>query len=124
MGTNPSLTILRKDFIKITSLLSNNRAEIAEQLDEELNRADIVNEVPPNTVVMNSVVTFVDVDSGKEQTVQLVYPNEMTNSGVASVSILAPIGAALIGLRVGQTIDWPLDEQRTKRLRVTKVEQS
>jgi regulator of nucleoside diphosphate kinase len=49
-----------------------------------------------------------------------VYPRE-ARDGTGCVSVLAPIGAALLGLQVGQAIDWPLPGGRTKRLRIVEV---
>lgn len=122
MGTTPPLVISQDDFHKISALLSIARLEIVELLEGELARAHIVEkeQLPANVVAMNSKVTFIDLDTEKEQTVILSFPHE-ANIEQNRISVLAPIGAALIGLSVGQTIDWPISEQKMRRIRVTQV---
>lgn len=121
MEKSPALVISQDDFHKISALLSIAKMEIVVLLEEELDRAQVVptDQVPKDTVAMHSRVTFEDLDTGKEQTVTLVYPHE-ANLEDHRISILAPVGAALIGLRVGQTIDWPMSD-KVKRIRVTAV---
>ncbi|QDK44998.1 nucleoside diphosphate kinase regulator [Bdellovibrio sp. ZAP7] len=118
----PSLVISREDYEKISAILSFAKIEVAELLEEELGRAQLVSaeQLENDVVAMNSTVTFTDLDSGKEQALTLSYPNE-ANMEMGKVSILAPVGAALIGLRVGQTIDWPLADGKVKRIRVVSV---
>ncbi|XXF75246.1 nucleoside diphosphate kinase regulator [Myxococcaceae bacterium GXIMD 01537] len=97
-------------------------AETAELLETELARAEVVasEAVPPDVVTMNSTVVFEDESSGERRQVSLSYPADARgNSG--RVSILAPIGTALLGLKVGQSITWPLPGGRTKRLRIVEV---
>lgn len=97
-------------------------SETADMLEAELARAEIVRPdmVPSNVVTMNSSVIFEDAQSGEQREVTLVYPAEASPS-TGRVSILAPIGTALLGLSVGQSIDWPLPNGRTKKLRIVKV---
>lgn len=118
----PSLVISQEDYTKISTLLSVSKAPIAEQLEEELDRAELVpsEELPQDIVAMNSQVTFVDLDTDKEQSVTLAYPHE-ANIEENKVSILAPVGAALIGLRVGQMIDWPIADGKVRRIKVVSV---
>jgi regulator of nucleoside diphosphate kinase len=118
----PSLVISREDYEKISAILSFAKIEVAELLEEELGRAQLVSadQLENDVVAMNSTVTFTDLDSGKEQALTLSYPND-ANMEMGKVSILAPVGAALIGLRVGQTIDWPLADGKVKRIRVISV---
>ncbi len=125
MGVSPSLVISQEDFQKISALLASTNLRIAELLEEELGRAQLVpvEQLPKDIVAMNSEVTFRDLDTAKEQTLVLAYPHE-ADIEKNRVSILAPIGAALIGLRVGQTIDWPLADNRIRRIQVTSVSHS
>lgn len=122
MEQNPSLVISREDYQKISTLLAVAQSDIADQLEEELGRAKLVSaeELPNNIVSMNDRISFVDLDTGKEQEVTLSYPLDEDING-NKVSILAPVGAALIGLRVGQTIHWPLSQGKTRRIKVTSV---
>lgn len=90
-------------------------------LREEIERAEVVEPeaVPRTLVTMNSVVRFVDVESGRENEVKLVFPAHA--DGVDRVSVLAPVGSALLGLSEGDEIDWPLPQDRKRRLRVLAV---
>ena len=69
---------------------------------------------------MNSRVVFVDEATGKQREITLVYPNDAdaTNS---RISILAPIGSALLGLSIGQSINWTMPNGNAKRFRIVKV---
>lgn len=125
MSRNPELTMTENDYTKLSALVANVSTKTAEQLELELDRAKIVqeNEIPKDVVAMNSVVKFIDMENNQESTMTLVYPND-ANIDENKVSILAPVGAALIGLRVGQTIDWPLPNGTTKHLKVVEVKNS
>lgn len=123
MENQDNLIITQDDFQKISRLLIAAQGDLAELLQEELNRAFIVTseELPQDVVAMNSKVSFQDIDSGKELAVTLVYPHE-ANINENKVSVLAPVGSALIGLRVGQVINWPLPNGKEKRLKVVSVQ--
>ncbi|WP_413578009.1 nucleoside diphosphate kinase regulator [Bdellovibrio sp. HCB290] len=124
MENLPSLVITHDDYHKISAILSFAKASVAEQLEEELGRARLVTseELGHDIVAMNSTVTFTDLDTHKAQSVTLCYPND-ANIEENKVSILAPIGAALIGLRVGQEISWPLTDGKVRHIRVSAVTQ-
>ena len=83
-------------------------SEVGEYLSEELLRADVVPEVAcaDHIAQMGSTVTYRDDISGRTRTVQLVYPAE-ADIERHRISILTPIGAALIGLSPAQSITWP-----------------
>jgi regulator of nucleoside diphosphate kinase len=123
MATLPRIVLSRFDYERLTRLLDKigSRPDL-ESLREEIERAEIVDpaDVPGNLVTMNSVVRFVDEESGKESEVTLVFPG---HADVESqrISVLAPIGSALLGLSVGDSIDWPMPGARTRRLRVVAV---
>jgi regulator of nucleoside diphosphate kinase len=91
-------------------------------LEEELGRAEVVDptRIPPDVVTMNSTVRFIDEQTGEGQEVTLVYPAE-ADFAHHRVSILAPLGGALLGLRVGQAMDWPVPSGQVKRFRVLAV---
>lgn len=118
----PSLVITHEDCQKILPLLSYARAEVAEQLEQELGRATLVaaDQLPADIVSMYSKVTFLDMESGKEQQLILTFPLD-ANIDQGRVSILAPVGAALIGMRVGQEIEWPLPGGKSKLIKVLSV---
>ena len=121
-----SLPIISKpDYLQLIKLIEQHESPAAEALDVELGRADIVQstEVPTDAVAMGSTVTFIDLDSNEEKTIQLVYPNEADVTQM-KISILSPVGSALIGLRIGGNIDWPVALGKVRRLKVIAVQQS
>lgn len=122
MDNHDNLILTSGDFQKLSSLVSSTQTEIAELLEEELSKASIVpdDELPQDVVSMNATVRFQDLDTEKESTVTLVYPHE-ANIDENKISILAPVGSALIGLRVGQMIIWPVPNGKEKRMKVTSV---
>ena len=89
---------------------------------DELGRAETVAwaELPGDVVTMRSQVVFVDQATGERHAVQLVYPSE-ADMARQRVSILTPIGAALIGMRVGRGIDWPNRQGERRRLEIVEV---
>jgi regulator of nucleoside diphosphate kinase len=96
----------------------------AERLATELDRAILVgpDELPPDVVTMQSRVAFEDIRTGAIREVVLVYP-AAADASAGKLSVLAPIGAALLGLRVGDTIEWPLPDDRTAEIRILSVAQ-
>lgn len=92
-----------------------------DQLRGELERAQIVapQEIPGDVITMNSTVALTDLDTGEEETYTLVYP-ENADTTQGKVSILAPIGTAMLGYRVGDVFEWEVPAG-TRRLKVTKI---
>lgn len=123
MENTNKLILTRTDYQCLAALIATLNHESAELLEGELSRALVVanDEVPADVVTMNSRVQFQDLESGKELAVTLVYPRD-ANIEEGKVSVLAPVGAALIGLRVGQVIRWPLPGGREKSLKVITVQ--
>nr|WP_199043075.1 nucleoside diphosphate kinase regulator [Dyella sp. ASV24] len=125
MSSKPPIIISSLDLQRIEALLERmppTQAAQYEALRGELDRADVLApaDIPSDVVTMNSVVTFKDDDSGDELTISLVYPS---GAGVpGTVSILAPVGSALLGLKVGQPIEWPTPDGRRRQLRVLEIE--
>ena len=91
------------------------------ELEEELNRARVVasKEIPGDVITMNSKVHLKDLDSSEDVVYSLVFPGD-ANVVENKISVLAPIGTALIGYRVGDTIEWTVPGG-LKRLRVEEV---
>jgi regulator of nucleoside diphosphate kinase len=116
------LIISERDYQRLLPLVEKYETSAASMLDDELGRAEIVRdaEFPDDVVAMNSSVTFIDLDTDEALTISLVYP---ANSDVEQmkISILSPVGSALIGLRVGGRIDWPLPNGKIRHLQVTAV---
>jgi regulator of nucleoside diphosphate kinase len=109
------------------SALADRAAErdlpIGEYLLEELTRAQIVpdDKISPTIVRMGSKVTYREDSSGRVRTVTLVFPHD-ANIEQQRISVLTPIGAALIGLSPGQSIDWPTPNGASETLTVLEVE--
>src|SRR3546814_1357891 len=76
--------------------------------------------MPGDVISTNSTARFLDENSGEERELTLVYPRDATGEP-GRVSILAPVGSALLGLRVGQSIDWPMSGNRHINLRVLSI---
>lgn len=117
----PEIIITTQDFERLQRLVASSDSLAAERLDAELARARLVaqTEIPADVVTMNSDVVYEDADSGQLRTVRLVYPKD-AQATRGWVSVLAPVGSALLGLRRGQEIDWPTP-RGSRRLRVVAV---
>ncbi len=118
-----AIYITQIDIERLRALIEiyNGKGAFLESLEEELDRAHIIGpkEIPSNVVTMNSVVRIKDLNSGEEKTVVLVFP-EKVHATEKAVSILAPIGAALIGQREGDVIEWHVPAG-PKRLQVMEI---
>lgn len=118
-----SITVTSDDYNNICRLLDNiqNCSDELLKLEDEIDRALIVDahEIDNNIVTMNSKVTFKFL--GEEEQIQkvLVYPNQVKDN--SHISILAPIGMALLGLSVGQRIDWILPNGNKKTIEILDV---
>jgi regulator of nucleoside diphosphate kinase len=90
-------------------------------LELELELAAVVDpkEIPPDVVTMNSTVEILDLDSKERRSITLVFPGT-ASVGVGRVSVLAPIGAALLGAHVGEEVTWP-SPKGTRRARVETI---
>lgn len=98
------------------------REQVVDFLGDELDRAELVEpaEVPRDVVTMHSCVEFLDHDTGEVRAVTLVYPGE-EDSRHGDISVVTPVGSALIGLRTGDTMPWRTVDGRTKRLSVLQI---
>ena len=124
----PQIILSTEDFVSLSALARaamSKMPELAEGLSEELERADIVDngQQPQQVVCMGCEVEFRDDTTGKSQKVTLVYPAQADISQ-GKISVLTPVGTALIGLRAGHSITWDTRTGETRRLTVLKVGQS
>ena len=99
------LTIAAADYDRLAELVELSRdamPELSLYLDRELTRARIVTEADPASVQMGSSVRFHDHGSGKTHDIRLVYP---IDSSIAEgrLSVLTPVGSALLGHQAGAT---------------------
>ena len=125
MPQEPQIIITSADLGRLDRLLDSTSLSHMPGLDalrHELDRAEVVepHEIPPDVITMNSMARFVDEVSGREYELTLVYPDD-AHLTHGTVSVLAPVGSALLGLSVGQSIEWPLPGGRTMTLRVLEV---
>lgn len=105
----PAIVISALDRERLLPVLDQHDTPAAEALEAELLRATIVphDQVPADVVTMHSDVVYEDVTTGQRRTVRVVLPRE-ADARRGWISVLAPVGSALLGLRVGQDIEWPL----------------
>lgn len=124
MSELPAITVAEEDYNRLSTLLEKTRdtTGVADSLDEELGRAELrpLAELPEGTVVMNSLVTFEDGGSGKQHQLELVYPHQADGSP-DRISIMAPAGAAMLGLTKGDSIEWPVKGRKPLHLKVVNV---
>jgi regulator of nucleoside diphosphate kinase len=118
------IVITSLDYDRIESLLDSLPAggfPHKAALQEELERANVVSpdSVPANVVTMNSTVRFTIAESGEEFSLTLVYPKDAGEAG--RISVLAPVGSALLGLAVGDQLDWPRPGGGVTTVRVVEV---
>ncbi|MBD8635522.1 MULTISPECIES: nucleoside diphosphate kinase regulator [unclassified Stenotrophomonas] len=124
-GLPPSITVSSHDLARLEALLDSPAASAlptAAALSEELTRANVLPsaEMPEGIVMMHSRVECEDETSGDTHVLTLVYPRE-ANVDEHKVSVLAPVGTALLGLAIGQRIEWDAPGGRKLKLRVTAV---
>lgn len=116
------LVILDTDAKQLKPLLQS-RNQYGIDLREEINKAQIVtrSDLPDDVIIMNSIIGIRDIDTGETYEYQLVYPHE-ADIDTSKISVLAPIGTALIGYRKGDAIEWKVPGG-VSRLTITSVTQ-
>lgn len=110
---NRSIFITEYDLERLRKLIedekrySKRNLDYLHELEAELNRGQVIasKDVPGDVITMNSQVCLVDLDTQEEMTCTLVFPDE-ADIDQNKISILAPVGTALLGFRVGDTIEW------------------
>lgn len=114
--------VTEKDYMRLKNLLDSLNGDEFEDLEVELDRAGVLTdtEVPKDLITMNSQVRYLNIQDNKESVVTLVYPKD-ANSSEGKISVLAPLGSALIGLKVGQEINWMFPDGKTRTLRILEV---
>jgi regulator of nucleoside diphosphate kinase len=120
----PQIIVSNADYERLTDLATaslERLPEVANELLSEMDRAKVVQDgsVPDNVVRMGSTVTFKS-DDGNTRTFKLVYPAE-ESLDEHRISVMTPVGAALIGLAEGQSISWAARDGRRHELTVEKV---
>lgn len=120
----PAITIARSEHARLSNLadmLAGRDPQAAEQLAGELDRAKVVDDarMAPGIMRMGSIAEF-RIDDEAPQTAELVFPK---NADISQqrISVLTPVGAALLGLSAGQSIQWAARDGRVRRLSVIAV---
>ena len=123
----PAIIIGHSDHLKLSKIaeaqLSKNPV-VSDELLYELERAHVVDDhqLPRGIIRIGSTVRFTS-DLGEDRTVTLVFPGE-ADIAEGKISVLTPIGTALIGLRAGQSMDWTARDGQPHRLTVARVSES
>ncbi|EGR9007689.1 MULTISPECIES: nucleoside diphosphate kinase regulator [Vibrio] len=125
MKKKPEIILSSLDADRLYALLESlpkNSVPGIEELEQELNRAEIVEptKMPQDIVTMNSIVRFFVESTKQEFELTLVYPKDMDSNG-KNISILAPVGSAMLGLAIGDEIEWPKPGGGTLKVRITEI---
>ena len=125
--TKPTIILSAEDYERLFTLahaVRKRMPDLADELAEEIGRARVLakGEHPQHIVCMNSEVEFRDDTTGKIQKVTLVYPEEADISK-RKISVLTPVGTALIGLRDGDSIIWETPNGESRQLTVLSVQE-
>lgn len=128
MAMNGVIWLTAQDYNRLRHLLaelmrqSRGMQAGAETLEEILDLARVVQpeKVPGNVVTMNSRVLYEDVSTGEKGTVTIVYPADVAPAEYR-ISVLSPVGAALLGEAENSEVELPLPHGQTRRIRINSV---
>lgn len=123
---NPTLCITHKDLQRLDQLLDDpdlmRQRPYLETLTRRLQTATAVvssGEVPGDVITMNSKACLIDLTSGETLTLTVVYP-EAADIANGKISVLAPVGIAILGARVGDTVTWDVPAG-VRRLHIERI---
>lgn len=118
----PQIYLTQDDVDRLLKLVESQPGKRFEKLESELVRAKVVPRegIPEDVVTMNSRVIFENETTGERREVTLVYPGN-ADIDAGKISVLVPVGTALLGLRKGQSIDWELPGGESQRYRIVEV---
>jgi len=110
-----------KELIMVAKEFGNKDKKYLRELEDELDKGEVVNsrDIPNNIITMNSKVRLRDINTQKEMICWLVFPDD-SNADQGKISILAPIGTALLGYKIGDIIEWKVPAGLTK-LKVEEI---
>jgi regulator of nucleoside diphosphate kinase len=122
-----SIYVTEPDYHLLSALIETTRErngvdiEYLKKLEAELDRAEIVDpkDIPDDVITMRSRVRLKDLVTGQANTYSLVFPTE-ADSNEGKISILAPIGTAILGYKLGDTIEWSVPSG-LRRIKVDKI---
>lgn len=121
-----SIVVTATDLARLRRLVNGQKSfprsdsDSLHKLEQELDRAEIVDaaDAPHDLITMNSEVRLKDLDTGHERIYRLIFPTQERRAN--GVSILAPIGTAILGYRVGDVIEWKVP-RGLRRFQVLEV---
>lgn len=124
-GSLPTITLTRSVYERLSALaaaVADHQPDVAEYLERELDRARVVADgaLPAAAVTIGSRVSFLNCETNQRHSVTLVWPSE-EDSTRHRLSVMTPVGAALVGLSVGQSIAWQSRTGVWRSLRVEEV---
>jgi regulator of nucleoside diphosphate kinase len=126
MDTTRTISVTHRDAGRLAQLLeaygSRGKPGAYATLEEELGNANLVDpkDIAPDVVTMNSRVLFEDVRTNEAGTVTIVYPAD-ANPSEGRISVLSPVGAALLGEPEGRELELPLPHGHSRRIRIESV---
>lgn len=120
-----TIMLTDRDHSRLSALAADQtgrRTDVGRLLAEEIGQASIVasENIPPHVVTMNSRLTVRDEDTGGVRTFTLVYPGEEDIS-IGNLSVMTPVGAALVGLAENETATWITRDGRTREMTLLKI---
>lgn len=122
--TKPNIIISEQDLHRLETMLEHqSKLTITMQhLEEELARAEVVapDAIPANVVTMNAKVLITIAPSTEATEIILVYPHDFRGDK-GQVNVIAPVGAAILGLAEGQEIEWPQPDGHLMKVKIEKV---
>lgn len=122
--SKPNIILSEQDLHRLETMLEHQTAltPTMRHLEDELARAEVVapKDVPTNIVSMNAKVLITLAPSTEATEVTLVYPHEFKGEK-GQVNVIAPIGAAILGLAEGQVIEWPQPDGQPMKVKIEKV---
>ena len=123
----PMITLTEMDYFRLNSLiekieLNTEKEQTEEDLENEIERARVLDfpEVPVDLVTMNTRFSYLVVNEDRKCEMTIVYPHQ-ANIEKRWISVTAPLGAALLGLREGDEIEWDFPDGKTKTLRILEI---
>ena len=121
----PPIRISESDYDRIADLalqLEHRNPELSALILSETDRARVYADakLPADVVSLGAEVEFLDDSNGTRRRVTLVLPGE-ADIAEGKISIVTPVGAGLIGLAIGQSIDWPCPDGRPRTFTITDV---
>ena len=120
----PNIIISSQDLHRLETMLEHQSklTPTMQHLEDELARADVVapQEIPGNVVTMNARVKITIAPANEPTEIILVYPHDFRGDK-GQVNVLAPVGAAILGLSEGQEIEWPQPDGHLMKVKIEKV---